>query len=135
MNCEVCGREILGEAFSVKIEGTLMRTCRPCARFGKRAIVRGQRARPRQTHRTPQHSTVRKEREAGSITDTVENYSKIIRERREKAGLTQEQLGAKINEKGSVIARLESGHMKPDIKVAKKLERLFEIKLLQAMEE
>lgn len=130
MNCEICGREIIGEARAVKIEGTLMMTCRACSGLGERIVMRKQKA---QTRGTSRISTPRTER-AERVVDVVESYAKIIRQNREKAGLTQEQLGAKINEKGSVISRLESGQMKPDMKVARKLERFFGIKLFEEME-
>ncbi|MFQ5801160.1 MAG: multiprotein bridging factor aMBF1, partial [Candidatus Hydrothermarchaeales archaeon] len=130
MNCEICGREIIGDVRTVKIEGTLMRACRACARLGERVVGRKEKVQTRATSRIPTPRTARTER----VVDVVDDYAKIIRQNREKAGLTQEQLGTKINEKGSVIARLESGHMKPDLKVARKLERLFDIKLFEEIE-
>jgi putative transcription factor len=68
------------------------------------------------------------------ILEIVDGYAALVRKNREKKGLTQDQLGEKINEKGSVISRIESGHMEPDIKVAKKLERFFSISLLEELE-
>ncbi|RMF89830.1 MAG: TIGR00270 family protein [Methanobacteriota archaeon] len=130
MNCEICGREIAKEPVSVKIEGTLMRVCRSCARLGEEVRSRTAPTSGAGPSRRPVHT-------GGSekTIDVVEGYDRLIRREREKLGLTQEQLGAKINEKGSVIARLESGHMKPDIKTARKLERLFRVRILEELEE
>jgi putative transcription factor len=63
------------------------------------------------------------------------DYAKVLREAREKMGLTQEELGKKINEKASVISHLEGGKLKPDIALARKLEHFFKIKLLVTPEE
>jgi putative transcription factor len=68
------------------------------------------------------------------ILEVVDDYAVLVRKNREKKELTQDQLGEKINEKGSVISRIESGHMAPDIKIAKKLERFFSINLLEELE-
>jgi len=59
-----------------------------------------------------------------------ENYPQIIKERREKLGLKQEELARKISEKESVINKLESGSMIPNLKLAKKLERFLKVKLI-----
>jgi putative transcription factor len=66
--------------------------------------------------------------------ELVDDYSSKVRKNRERLGLTQDQLGAKINEKGSVISRIESGHMEPDLKMAKKLERFLGVTFLEEME-
>jgi putative transcription factor len=127
MNCEICGKEITGEPLVVRIEGSRVNTCRACARLGER--VSGIREKQIQTapKRKP-HVKVEK------IVELVDDYANLVRKNREKIGLTQDQLGSKINEKGSVISRIESGHMEPDLKVAKKLERFFSITLLEELE-
>lgn len=59
-----------------------------------------------------------------------EDYHKIIKQTREKLGLSQEALGRKINEKPSVIKLLESGKLKPDNMLARKLEHFLKVQLL-----
>jgi putative transcription factor len=61
----------------------------------------------------------------------VEDFHKIIREAREKKGWSREELGEKIYEKVSVINRLESGKMVPDLKLARKMEKILKITLLE----
>jgi putative transcription factor len=46
-----------------------------------------------------------------------------------KQGLTHEQLGILIKERASLLRKIESGSLKPDEKLAKKLERYFRINL------
>jgi putative transcription factor len=127
MNCEICGREISGDPLVVRIEGSRVNTCRACARLGERISgMSGKQVRGT-TRRKP---SVKAEK----IVEVVDDYANLVRKNREKKGITQDQLGAKINEKGSVISRIESGHMEPDLKVAKKLERFFSITLLEELE-
>ncbi len=64
-----------------------------------------------------------------------ENYPVTVRKAREKQGLTQKDLARQINEKESVIHRIETGHMRPSRKLARKLEGALNIKLLEKAEE
>ncbi len=54
-----------------------------------------------------------------------------MRKAREKKEWSREELGEKIYEKASVISRVESGKMVPDIKLAKKFERILHVTLLE----
>ena len=118
MRCEICGKKIIGEPTKTKIESSIMLTCNECAKFGKI-----QREPPRK-HRPVKR--VQKFREPSE--EIVENYNKIIRDAREKNEWSREELAEKLYEKASVVNRIESGKMVPDIKLAKKLERTLNIK-------
>jgi putative transcription factor len=60
----------------------------------------------------------------------VEDYDVRVRQAREKMGLTHEELGKKINEKVSVLKKIETRKIKPDDRLAAKLEHALKIKLL-----
>lgn len=62
--------------------------------------------------------------------ELVEDFDVKVRQAREKMGLTHEDLGRKINEKVSVLRKIETRKIKPDDKIAAKLERALKIKLL-----
>ncbi len=68
-------------------------------------------------------------------TIIIDDYGKKIIEAREKINLTREKFAKKINEKESVIRRVESGEMEPDDKLTEKLERFLKIKLKVPYEE
>jgi putative transcription factor len=57
------------------------------------------------------------------------DFAGLIREARMKMGLTHEQLGMKMNEKAQLLKKFESGALKPDELLAKKLERFLGITL------
>jgi putative transcription factor len=55
--------------------------------------------------------------------DLVADYSKLIKEARAAREWKQETLAAKINERTSVINKLERGDIRPDDALVKKLEK------------
>ncbi|NOZ82933.1 MAG: TIGR00270 family protein [Euryarchaeota archaeon] len=120
MECEVCGGRISGKPHLVMIEGGKVRTCSRCARFGSEVRE------PKQVHHRRSKRVPRQEPEL----EPVDDYSERIRRAREARGLSQEELARMVQEKESVIARLEAGRMKPDLETARKLERVLEIELM-----
>jgi putative transcription factor len=50
-------------------------------------------------------------------------------------GWSREDLAEKVYEKVSVIGRVESGKMVPDIKLARKLEKILNVSLLEKVED
>jgi putative transcription factor len=64
----------------------------------------------------------------------VENFRTLIRKAREERGMSQKDVARQLNERSSVIAKLESGKMSPTIGLARKLEHLFKITLLEEAE-
>lgn len=126
MRCEICGKKIIGKPIRTKIESSIMLTCNECAKFGKvqREPPKARKPRPRRTPRFRE-----------SIEEVIEDYKTIVREAREKKRWSREELAEKIYEKASVITRVESGKMVPDIKLARKLERTLNIKLVEKSED
>jgi putative transcription factor len=130
MRCEICGKKIIGTPVKTKIESSIMLTCNECSKFGK-----VQKTPPSPSGiRTPtqRRKTFRPREPAYEV---VEDFNTLIREAREKKGWSREDLGEKVYEKVSVIHRLESGRMVPDLKLARKLEGSLGIRLLEKTEE
>jgi putative transcription factor len=63
------------------------------------------------------------------------DYSTRVKKARMAKGWTPEDLGKKINEKKSLITKLEAGEIKPNEKLRKKLERTLGIKLTEELED
>lgn len=133
MRCEVCGRKIHGAAVNAVIEGAKLTVCSACAKYGKTVttdedkstISASKPALPTHlTRKKAARTTVEADREV------VDGYDALIRRAREKLGLSHEELARKINEKESVLKKLEAGKMKPDNMLASKLEHALKIKLL-----
>lgn len=131
MECEICGKQISDHPKRVKIDGSIMAVCDECAKFGriqkeppKPKFVKQKKKNNKTTKKQPKR---REEPEE----ELIEDYNEIIRNKRESKNWTREQLGQKINEKVSVINRIESGKMVPDTKLIKKLEKTLGIELLE----
>jgi putative transcription factor len=135
MECEVCGRKIWGKPLTTVIEGTEMKTCKQCGRFGREAKTWSRLPKREPAGRVSLPKKRRPYSRRLPEIEVVANYSSIIRRAREAKKLTQEELGKRINEKVSVIARLEAGKMTPSVEIARKLERALDIKLLEEVSE
>jgi len=62
------------------------------------------------------------------------DYATVIKRSRERLGLSQQELGGKMNEKPSVISQVESGKFRPDDFLIKRLARFFKIELFVPLE-
>ncbi|MDI6645101.1 MAG: multiprotein bridging factor aMBF1 [Methanobacteriaceae archaeon] len=127
MRCEICGKNIIGKPMRTKIEGSVMYACNECAKLGK---IQREPVKPRK-QRVASRPPMRKE----PSYEVHEEYNKLVRDAREKRGWSREDLAEKIYEKVSVINRIESGKMIPDVKLAKKLENILKISIVEKIED
>jgi putative transcription factor len=67
--------------------------------------------------------------DAGSIPTVSLTVSKAIQQARLAKGLTQKDLGVKINEKQTMINDYESGKAIPNVQILGKMERILGVKL------
>lgn len=137
MQCDVCGREIIGKPHRVIIEGAKVVACAECARLGSSYWTQEEIAPSRKVISTLARSTKSVERSRNSAQnilqddlEIIEGFGSVIRRAREKLGLTPEDLGKMIGEKESVIKKIECEKIVPDIRLATKLEHALKIKLL-----
>jgi len=130
MECEICGREIKGRGFRVIVEGSEVTVCARCKEYGT--------AKPEVVGQTARKKFVLKKKHVKPIEFTeemVDNYHLIVRREREKRGWNQEVLAKKIQEKVSLIRKIENNEITPEPSVVEKLERLFNIKLREKIPE
>lgn len=138
MRCEVCGRKIHGVPIRALIEGAKLTVCVPCSKHGR--TIREEENTQKVTKKpfAPLHFVQRKKPPQSKVDTTqeiVEGYDSKIRQAREKLGLSHEELGKKINEKASVLSKLETGKMTPNNLLVTKLEHVLRIKLLVPIKE
>ena len=131
MKCELCGEK--SATAMVEIEGSMLRACSKCSSFGNikfkiEAPVAEKAGGKTITIKMP---PARKE----ILQVLVKGYGRIIKGAREKANLMQEELGKKINEKATIIHKIETGHIEPNIDLARKLEKFFKITLIEEYQE
>jgi len=123
--CELCGRTTT-EKKMVIVDGTVFNVCIVCSKHGKPYV-------PGHTFAKKKKSapTARPQKKIGLADETMlaHDFARRIREARMKMGLTHEQLGMKMNEKAQLLRKFETGALKPDELLAKKLERFLGIRL------
>ena len=135
MRCEVCGRRINGKPLKVIIEGAKLTACIECAKLGKPYHEE-----PKHSLTSPRRGTVPKPLmiqtkkpqppKVDTSLELVENFDMKIRQAREKLGLSHEELGKRINEKVSLLRKIETRKMTPDNRLATMLEHALKIKLI-----
>lgn len=122
VNCELCGKS--GNLVKAIVEGSLLNVCEKCAKFGKVILIK----QPQQVKEIRQKTT--------EIINIINpDYPKLVKEAREKFNLKQEELARKLDEKLSVIHKLETGHLQPTMLLAKKLEKELKITLIEVYQE
>lgn len=134
MQCELCGKAEKNLK-KVSLEGAILLLCQSCAKFGTGAstgafrniapadIARGLEKRKKFLEEKDIFAEIRGE--------LAQDYPERIRNARLKLSLTPEELGKRINERKTIITKLESGAMLPTEKQLKKLERALNIKLTE----
>lgn len=122
--CELCGRQA-SEKKMVIVDGTVFNVCVACSKHGKPYVPAQVPAKKKKL------SAMKQQKKIGLADETIltPDFAGLIREARMKMGMTHEQLGMKMNEKAQLLKKFETGTLKPDELLAKKLERYLGIKL------
>ena len=140
MRCEVCGQKIHNGPITAVIEGARLTVCVECSKHGKVVTQDEYTPKPKPLGKPSAHIPVMQQKKKTEIKveitqEITEDYTSKIRQAREKLGLTHEELAKKINEKTSVIGKLETGKIQPSNILATKLEHALKIKLLTPITE
>jgi putative transcription factor len=141
LRCEVCGRKIYGKPVKALIEGAKLTVCSECSKHGtiiweeetketKQTATLKPKPKVTQAPTLKAQTTGRAQTVLGGTLELVDDFDVRVRQAREKLGLTHEELGKRINEKVSVLKKIEKRKIKPDDKLAAKLEHALRIKLL-----
>ena len=138
--CPICDGIIWGKGQKVLIEGAKITVCQSCAQYGKRIITK---TKSNFIKRSYNNKTITSKRGLASKTknfpessiEIVPDYAKRIKDVRTFNKLNQDQFAQKLNEKPSLIRRIESGKVTPTEKLAKKIEKVYNIKLMKKADE
>ena len=145
VQCEMCGKDVSSPS-RVKIEGAELDVCDECTDFGTEV----------QTADTSSTSTKYSTSSSGSsssssssgtssstsssgggrrrdmfdeMDEIAQDYDDQIRSAREAKGLSQAELAQQLNEKASLIRKLEQGNSLPSDDVREKIEGALELDL------
>ena len=129
MQCELCGKEC--NCRPAMVDDVKMMLCPDCMRHGKGIDVV---AKP-VTSTRPILERIKRPKEKDVYKDMnkelVSNWNTLIKNAREKKGLSREELGFRIGERTVTISKIENGDLRPSDNVAEKLEKELGIKLFE----
>lgn len=139
--CELCGGTFYGKPVVVDLDGYKASLCAGCAKKVRRGKKNEERtpepqvevrtARVKQPKGPPKEAPPpRRGRREGEI-ELVEDYGKRIREARESLGLSIEQVAASLNIKASLLRNIESEKVVPSYELARNIEKLLEVSIVQ----
>jgi len=133
MRCEICGKE--AKLKRALVEGVEMMVCQDCARYGIVLPEKKQQgtlaaAAKLKKKPLPYSKDVFEEMKQELVPD----WGRKIKEARERKGMSREELGAKVGEKTTTIAKIENEELRPPDETVKKIEKVLEIKLFQEIE-
>ena len=150
VQCEMCGTET-GAPKTVKIEGAELDVCGDCAEFGTEVRTESSSSTSTKYSTSSSDSSSDSGTTSGGTSggggggggggrrrdmfddmdELAQDYDSRIRSARESRGLSQEDLAKELNEKASLIRKLERGDVLPSDGVQKKLERKLDITLTE----
>ena len=132
MQCELCGKEC--ECRLGIVDGVRMMLCPDCMKFGKSVDVS---PRVSTVAKRPILERIRRPAEKdiykGMDKELVSGWNELIKNARDKKGLTREELGFRIGERTVTISKIENGDLRPSDKMIEKLEKELGIKLVEAV--
>jgi putative transcription factor len=146
MICEMCGNDVEGLQ-RVRVEGSVLELCADCSKFGTviAPMPGATAAAPPPAQRPGSVASMsaiddRVRARAGRLQERdlyrelpdmelAPEWGKRIRVAREHLTWTPEDLAKKLNEKKSVVLKLESGGFRPPDAIIRKVEHLLKIRL------
>jgi len=124
--CEVCGAEIKGAAQYVVIGDSKLRVCKACAHYGT-VVVENKNVRAGPMAHAKANSRLYEQMDHDLEVEVEEDYGRKLKEAREKAGLKQTELANRINEKQSLVRKIENEEIVPSDEVMRKIKRVLNL--------
>jgi len=124
--CEVCGAEIKGAAQYVVIGDSKLRVCKACAHYGT-VVVENKNVRAGPVAHAKANSRLYEQMDHDLEVEVEEDYGRKLKEAREKAGLKQTELANRINEKQSLLRKIENEEIVPSDEVMRKIKRVLNL--------
>ena len=151
--CEMCGAE-QASLTTTKVEGAELELCSSCTDFGTEVREEPSSSTGSKYSTSSSSGTSSSSSSSGSssgsggssgdsrrrrdmfddMEEIATDYDDRIRNARESRGLSQEELADDLNEKASLIRKLERGDTLPTDEIQRKLERALDVSLVEGEE-
>ena len=122
----MCGAEIKGAAQYVVIGDSKLRVCKACAHYGT-VVVENKNVRAGPMAHAKANSRLYEQMDHDLEVEVEEDYGRKLKEAREKAGLKQTELANRINEKQSLVRKIENEEIVPSDEVMRKITRVLNL--------
>ncbi|MEI7650313.1 MAG: multiprotein bridging factor aMBF1 [Methanomicrobiales archaeon] len=143
MQCEMCGETVRGTPKLVRVEGAELQVCSKCEKYGTevqqvrrtdlKIPARGSATKPASTAGgAPAQTWHKRDMFDFMGGEVVDDYAVRIRNARMEKGLSQKDLAMQMKEKEHLIKKIENAELMPEDSVRKKLEKVLEIRLIDA---
>ena len=119
-SCQLCGRDV-DSLKKAKIEGATLKVCDSCADMGETVETKSKKKRKKK-----KRNRTSSNRKSQVLTS---NYGEMIKKARENEKLSIKEVADSLNEKESVIKKIEGEDLKPEKSLASKIEKKFGIEL------
>jgi putative transcription factor len=118
-SCQLCGKDS-DDLKKAKIEGAVMKVCDSCSDMGETVEQKKEKTKKKEKKTTyrPKDTQV-----------LANDYGKRIKKAREDEKLSIEELSDQLNEKASLIKKIEREDLKPEKSLAKKLSSELDVRL------
>lgn len=132
MNCDMCGKNT--NLFITNIEGAKMQLCKECASYGK--VLGNVKTREEKILEEERIKKILDKGKKSNYKDfethetLATNFGQIIRKKRESLQITQTEFAKMLNIKESEIHHMEHGDFKPQIELARKIEKMLKVTLI-----
>ena len=113
----------------VVVEGTLLSVCERCKEYGNSVQI------DKPVFNNSLTKVPRKIFIEENTPFVIEAAGRLIRTARENSGLKHAQLAAMVGLKESSIQKIETSIIKPEIDVARKIERILNIKIIETYDD
>jgi putative transcription factor len=123
VDCEMCGAKKANS--KVKIEKTIMTVCNKCEKYGEKLETPNM----RNTAKSEKYNNYQDKNIKEELL--IETFAKDIKNARRNKNMSPEELAKKLNEKESIILKIEAGNFRPRIDLAKKIGLFLGIKLVE----
>ena len=120
MQCEMCGSDT-DSSTKVKIEGAVLKVCDSCKDLGKEVKTSSKKKKKRKKKSSS--------RKRGNSKVLIPEYGEKVKKAREDEQLSIKEVADELNEKESLIKKIEQEELKPDKSLAGKLSDRFNITL------
>jgi len=115
VQCELCGKDTT--LVNVLIEGVNLNACSDCGKHGRAITAK---------------RTIQRDEEISE--DISPDYDVKIKHARESRNLKQQECAKLLNIKESMLQKLETKKMRPSLELAKKIQSLLHISLIEKVE-